>query len=178
MRTVTHDVPHFGEALETLLQCASCGFRHVDFLIMQQRDPLRYALRIASEEDLRVRVIRSNSGTFRIPEIGFTAEPTPGSESFVSNVEGVLDRAARIFRLAREFNLENPEAVAVAEAGLARLEAAREGRGEGLTLIIDDPFGNSAIVSERAEKRALTPEEVAALHTGLILIDKEDLVQE
>lgn len=177
MRTVSHDVPHFGEALETLLQCHGCGFRHVDFLITEQREPLRYTFRVTSEEDLRVRVIRSNSGTIRVPEVGFLAEPTPGSESFVSNVEGVIERVIAIFRMAREFHQDNPEAVAVADAGLARLNAAKEGRAE-LTLEIDDPFGNSAIVSDRAERRALTEEEVASLHTGLIIIDKEDLIDE
>lgn len=176
MRSISHDVPHFGEALETLLFCPHCGFRHVDFLILQQKDPLRYAFEVRDEADLRVRVIRSNSGTIRVPEVGFLAEPTPRSESFVSNIEGVLDRVIYIFEMAKKFNADNPEAVAVADAGIARLQAAKEGR-ERLTVIIDDPFGNSAIVSDRAERRTLTQEEVDALHTGLIILDKADFAR-
>jgi len=173
MRTITHDVPHFGEALETLLRCGTCGFRHVDFLIMQQKEPLRYELLVEGEADLRTRVIRSNSCTWRIPEVGFTAEPTPRSESFVSNVEGVLERAIAVFEMARRFNEDNPDAVAVADAGLAKLRGALEGR-EPLTLVMDDPFGNSAIVSERARKRQLTQAEVDHLETGLVILDKAD----
>lgn len=174
MLSTTVNIPYFGDGLETTLQCGACGFRHADFLILSQKEPLRLTLRGQGEEDLMVRVIRSNSGTIRIPELGFLAEPTPLSESFVSNVEGVLHRAKDILLTAVEFFGEDPDKRALLRQYLDTYEALVNGR-EPFTLILDDPFGNSAIVSDRVERRELTEEETAQLKTGMIVLDKEDL---
>ena len=172
--STTVNVPYFGEALETTLRCGACGFRHADFMILQQKDPVRLELRAEDESALRVRVIRSNSGTIRIPEIGFLAEPTPLSESYVSNVEGVLERAGDILRTAMSFHGENPEKRTLLDTYLATLDAMLQGKAP-FTLIIDDPLGNSAIVHETVARRPLTDEEVATLKTGTIFLDKEDI---
>ena len=172
--TTTINVPYFGEALETTLQCNLCGFRHADFMILGQKEPVRLSLRCEGVEDLSVRVIRANSGTIRIPELGFTAEPTPLSESFVSNVEGVLDRARNILLTALNWHGEDAEKRALLETYLERHDAFTRGLAP-FTLIIDDPFGNCAIVSEKVERRALTEEEVAGLRTGMHVIDKSEL---
>ena len=172
--TTSITVPYFGDALESTLRCEGCGFRHADFMILGQKDPMRLTFRSASTDDLSVRVIRSNSGTIRIPELGFTAEPTPLSESFVSNVEGVLERAKDILLTALDWHGEDPEKRALLEGYLASHEAFMNGRAP-FTLVIDDPYGNSAIVSETVERRALTPEEVAELKTGMHVIDKSEL---
>jgi zinc finger protein len=174
MLSTTVEVPYFGEGLETTLRCDACGFRHADFMILSQKDPVRLSLACSTEADLSVRVIRSNSGTIRIPELGFLAEPTPLSESFVSNVEGVLERAKDVLLTALEFHGEDPDKHALLDEYLRRFEAFRNARAP-FTLVLDDPHGNSAIVSDRVEKRALTPDEVAELKTGMILLDSGDL---
>ncbi|MEA3198776.1 MAG: zinc finger protein [Thermoplasmata archaeon] len=168
------NVPYFGDALETTMRCGACGFRHADFMILGQKDPLRLTLHANGEEDLTIRVIRSNSGTIRIPEMGFTAEPSPLSESYVSNVEGVLDRAKDVLLTALEFHGEDPEKVALLQEYLMRYEKMLAGEIP-FTLIIDDPFGNSAILAEKVERRALTQEEVDSLRTGVIILDQGDL---
>lgn len=172
--TTSVNVPYFGDALESTLRCDQCGFRHADFMILGQKEPLRLTFRADGDEALTTRVIRSNSGTVRIPELGFTAEPTPLSESYVSNVEGVLDRAKEILLTALGWNRDDAEKVALLQEYLARLEAFMHGRAP-FTLIIDDPYGNSAIVSDAVERRALTPEEVAHLKTGMVVLDKDEL---
>ena len=172
--STTVNIPHFGDGMESTLQCSGCGFRHADFMILGQKDPLRLEFRSEGEQDLQVRVIRSNSGTIRIPELGFLAEPTPLSESYVSNVEGVLTRAKDILLTAVEFFGEEPDKRALLQHYLETYEALVNGR-QPFTLVIDDPFGNSAIVSEKVERRALTEDEVAHLKTGMIILDREDL---
>lgn len=174
MLSTTVNIAYFGDGLESTLRCTACGFRHADFMILGQKDPLRLEFRSQDEADLQVRVIRSNSGTIRIPELGFLAEPTPLSESFVSNVEGVLERAKDILLTAVEFFGEDPEKLALLHEYIARYEELVAGRLP-FTLVIDDPLGNSAIVSDRVERRPLTEEEVAHLKTGMIILDKEDL---
>lgn len=168
------NVPYFGEGLETTLRCDACGFRHADFMIMHQKDPVRLTYHAEGEDALRVRVIRSNSGTIRIPELGFLAEPTPLSESFVSNVEGVLDRARDVLNAAMRMHGDEPEKRQLLENYLERLESFVAAKAP-FTLIIDDPFGNSAIVDEDVERRPLTEDEVAELKTGTIMLDAQDL---
>lgn len=172
--STTVNVPYFGEGMETTLRCEACGFRHADFMILTQKDPIRLTFAANGEESLRVRVIRSNSGTIRIPELGFAAEPTPLSESFVSNVEGVLERARDVLHTAMEFHGEDPQKRSLLNEYLAKLDLFINGRAP-FTLIIDDPFGNSAIVDEDVERRPLTEEEIAELKTGTIMIDAADL---
>ena len=174
MLSTTVNLPHFGDAMESTLRCTACGFRHADFMILGQKDPLRLEFRSEGEEGLQTRVIRSNSGTIRIPELGFLAEPTPLSESFVSNVEGVLERAKDVLLTAVEFFGEDPEKRALLAEYLERYEELVNGRMP-FTLVIDDPFGNSAIVSDKVERRPLTEDEVAHLKTGMIILDKDDV---
>ena len=175
--STTVNVPYFGDALETTLRCEACGFRHADFMILSQKEPMRLTYAAMGEEALQTRVIRSNSGTIRIPELGFTAEPTPLSESYVSNVEGVLDRAKDILLTAMEFHGEDPEKKALLEEYLARLAEFMVGRAP-FTLVIDDPFGNSAIVHEDVVRQPLSPEEAAALKSGTIILDAAELAEQ
>ena len=92
MRSMALDIPYFGDALQTTLLCGACGFRHGDVLLTRQGDPTRASLKIRRPGDLNARVVRSSSCTVRIPEAGAIMEPGPQSESFISNVEGVLRR--------------------------------------------------------------------------------------
>lgn len=172
--STTVNIPYFGDGLETTLRCDACGFRHADFMILSQKEALRLSLRADGEDDLRIRVIRSNSGTIRIPELGFVAEPTPLSESFVSNVEGVLERARDILLTAVEFFGSDEEKLRLLHEYLEAYDRLVNGR-QPFSLVIDDPYGNSAIVSDKVERRLLTEEEVADLKTGMVFLDKEDL---
>lgn len=172
--TLTVNVPYFGDGLESTLRCEGCGFRHADFMILGQKDPVRLEFRAETESDLQVRVIRSHSGTIRIPELGFTAEPTPLSESFVSNVEGVLERAKRVLLTTVELNRDDPAKIEILTGYLDAYTELSTGR-RPCTIILDDPFGNSAIVDERVQRRLLTEDEVASLKTGVTIIDASDL---
>lgn len=170
MLTTQVNIPYFGDGLESTLRCDACGFRHADFMITGQKEPVKLTYRATDVDALSVRVIRSNSGTIRIPELGFLAEPTPLSESFVSNVEGVLDRAKDVLLTALEFWKDEPDKVALLHRYLETYEQLIAGKAP-FTLEIDDPFGNSAIVAEDVQRRRLTDEEVAHLKTGVTIID-------
>lgn len=173
LRTVTHDVPHFGETLQTLLLCPECGFRHVDVFVVEERDPVRYVLRVREEADLSVRVVRSSSGTVRLPELGLVAEPTPRTEAFVSNVEGLLRRMRGAFEWAERV-ADSEEERELARERAREIDDALAG-GREITVVLEDPRGNSAIVGDRARRTILTEEEAAALETGVVILDREDV---
>lgn len=167
----TVNIPHFGEAMVIAGVC-DCGFRHNDTILLTQKEPVRFTLQVTSVEDLDARVIRSSSGTLRIPELGVDIEPGFASDSYVSNVEGVLERIEGVVgfatRSARE--AENLESVRRGEDILDKINLARNGQFP-LTLILEDPLGNSAIDSEKAVKSNIPNEDVAHLKTGMIIVD-------
>ena len=168
----TKDIPHFGEAMVIAGVCESCGFRLSDTILLNQGEPVRYTITIEEVEDLNARVIRSTSGTIRIPELGIDVEPGPASDAYISNVEGVLQKVRGIVafatKSARDAGVE--ENALRGECILARIERAMEGEGP-LTIVLEDPLGNSAIVSEKAVSTRLTPEECEDLKTGMIILD-------
>lgn len=161
------DIPYFGEVMETVLTCSNCDLRHADVMCLGERKPMRYELKIASEADLMVRVVKSSTGTMKVPELGVTVEPGPASEGYLSNVEGVLNRIEQAVKLAmkkaRGAQRRRGEAV------MRKIEAIRGGKLKA-RLIIMDPFGHSAIVAERVKKRELKRRELMSLKTGPISI--------
>lgn len=167
----TQDIPYFGEAMIIAGVC-SCGFRHSDTILLGQKEPARYTMVVTEIEDLDARVIRSCSGTIRVPELGVDVEPGPASESYVSNIEGVLDRIRGIVEFATKSARDAGAADSTCrgEEILRNLDLALCGQFK-LTVIIEDPLGNSAIASDRAVKSALTEEEIANLNTGMVVID-------
>lgn len=170
----TKDVPYFGEVMLIAGVCC-CGFRHSDTILLSQNEPARYILEVTEPDDLDARVVRSCSGTIRIPELGVDVEPGCASESYISNVEGVLARVAGIVAFATRSAREagNAEATRRGEEILESIDLAKKGQFK-LTFLIEDPLGNSAIASDKAVKTALTDEEIACLKTGMIMLDAGD----
>mgnify|MGYP000241631161 CR=1 FL=1 len=124
--------------------------------------------------DLNIRVVRSSTATVRIPELGVCIEPGPMAEGFISNVEGLLERVEGVVRGLLNSE-EDPAERAKYERFLRRLREAREGRTK-FTLILEDPLGNSAIISEKEGKvrrRRLTEREVRRLKTGYLTFRAE-----
>jgi len=156
------EIPYFGEILSTLVNCTACKFRHADVMCLGERKPVRYEFTISSDKDMMVRVVKSSTGTVKIPQLGVKINPGPASEGYVSNVEGVLNRIETALTLAmREIE---PKKRVRAERLLKTLQAIRDGKLKA-KLIILDPSGNSTIVDERAKKRGLTRRELATLKT-------------
>ena len=167
----TQDIPYFGEAMLIAGVC-ECGFRHSDTILLTQKEPVRNTLAVQTIEDLNVRVIRSSSGTIRVPELGVDVEPGYASDSYVSNVEGVLDRIEEIvcFATSQARAAENQDGARRGEEILESIALARKGEFP-ITLIIEDPLGNSAIASEKVKVSPLTDEDMARLQTGIMLLE-------
>ncbi len=168
---VPHNIPFFGDVMHITSIC-ECGFRYSDTLILTQREPVYYELKIKSQDDLNARVVRSTSGTIRIPELGIDIEPGSASESFISNIEGVLDRVKDILEMVTRWG--EKEKTERAEQLISVIEKIRTGE-YGITVIIEDPMGNSAIIAKNAIRRKLTDEEADRLRTGTVIFEKEAL---
>lgn len=168
------DLPYLGQSLETMLRCDACGYRHVDFVLTDTKDPMRVSYRVTSGEDMMVRVVRSGSGTIRIPELGIDIEPGIASEAFITNVEGIIVRIERVLdQLHRD--AEDDATRKKVEDLLAVFGAMRDGRADPVTLVLEDPFGNSTILAEKAVSEPIPEAEAARLKVGMFVFDQQDL---
>ncbi|WP_405307240.1 ZPR1 zinc finger domain-containing protein [Methanobrevibacter sp.] len=163
------EIPHFGNVMETTIQCPSCGFKHSDIIALEQNDPAKYVLEI-NKNNLSIRVVRSQSATVIIPEIGVKVEPGPKSEGYVTNVEGVLTRFESAVKKALML-FDNEESQKNAKNTLNKIQELKKGNGTA-TLIILDPFGQSNIVSENVEILEIPDEELHDLKTGFSHIEE------
>ncbi len=159
-RGTIHNIPYFGETMETLVWCENCRIKHSDVMHLGEREPSRYEYEIKTSEDMSVRVVRSSTGFVEIPELGVSIRPGPASEGFISNVEGVLNRVKDAVGATLEKSNE-------AQRGEARekLEMIEKIRGGEMSarLIISDPFGHSAIIHKDAKRQKLAPEDISKL---------------
>jgi len=146
------EVPFFGMVRIFSMTCTTCKFHKADVETRDTFEPVKYTFEIESEEDLKIRVIKSSQATLKIPRI-FSMTPGAASQGFVTNIEGVLARAKYAIRSAEELS-EDPETKKKSKALLKKLNKAQCGQ-EKLKIIIEDPTGNSAIISDRAIKSKL-----------------------
>ncbi len=171
------ELPYLGKSLETMLRCDECGYRHTDFVLLDTKEPTRFSYRVTTEDDMMVRVVRGGSGTIRIPELGIEIEPGTASEAFITNVEGIIVRVERVLdQLHRDS--EADEERAKIEALQAVFAAMREGKADPVTLILEDPFGNSAILADKAVHEIIPDDEAAKLKIGAFVFDQSQLDSE
>ena len=162
------EIPHFGKVLETTIQCPSCGFKHSDIIALEQNDPAKYVIEI-NKNTLSTRVVRSQSATVSIPEVGVKVEPGPKSEGYVTNIEGMLTRFESAVKKALNL-FDDEKSQNNAKNTLNHIHELKKGNGTA-TLIILDPFGQSNIVSENVKVLEIPEEELHNLKTGFSHIE-------
>lgn len=169
------NIPYFGDIMYISAKC-QCSFRFADTMILSSKEPMRYEMSVETLEDLDTRVIRSTSGTIRIPEMGIVVEPGTVSESYITNIEGVLQRVQNVLMTASRWVQGDEEKFARSRELLCMLEEVLEGKKK-ITVIIEDPLGNSAIISKKAVATKLSKEEAERLNTGMVVfdVDKSEL---
>lgn len=146
------EVPYFGKLYLFSMTCNNCKYHLADVESSEEKEPVRYTFELNSTDDLNVRVVKSSSATVKIPHVT-EITPGPASQGYVTNIEGILNRVKHAIETLRDAE-EDEEAQRRAKNLLKKIFRAKCGE-EKLKIIIEDPTGNSAIISERAEKIAL-----------------------
>jgi zinc finger protein len=80
-------------------------------------------------------------------------EPGPNAEGFITNIEGLVQKFKHQIEVLRD-TAEDDEDKKKAKNLLKKLQNVLWG-SEKLKIIIEDPSGNSAIVSEKAVRQKL-----------------------
>ena len=165
--TKTYKVPYFNEILLISFVC-ECGFRHAETIATKIEEPVRFKIKI-NKDNLDVKIVRSNSGAIKIPELGINIEPGPASQAFITNLEGILHRVKDVVESVLKL-CESKKAESRCKSILKRIKNTMEGKDE-LTLILEDPFGNSLIASDKAIREKLNEKEIKKLRTGFTVFE-------
>ncbi len=135
-------IPYLGEVLETFAKCKYCKYKTHDILPLTEKDyPKKHKIKISKQKDLERRVIKGKYCTIKVPEIELEIDPGPGSESYISNLEGVIDRI--IYSLKRIKKLKKEEKKI--DKKIKLLESAKNQKKE-ITIIFEDPTRQSVVL--------------------------------
>ncbi len=86
------EIPYFGKAYLFSMTCSNCKYHKADVETDNSDDPKKYVLTVDCEEDMNIRVVKSGNATVKIPRI-MNIEPGAASNGYITNVEGLLNRA-------------------------------------------------------------------------------------
>ena len=143
------EVPFFGKLYLFSMTCNSCKYHKADVEAIDQKEPVKYEFEISKEDDMKVRVVKSSEATVKVPHIS-TITPGPASQGYITNIEGILNRIKYQIETLRD-TAEDEEDKKKAKNMLKKLTRIMWGQ-EKQKIIIEDPSGNSAIISDRAVK--------------------------
>lgn len=163
-----YDVPHIGKVIISHGECSSCGYRFTDVRLYESRSPGKIIMPVEGPDDLNALVVKSSSASVLIPELGLSMTPGPASEGFITTVEGILERFLEALHAACSEPDANKEACRRAEE---EIEAAKRGK-RSFTLVIVDPEGVSAVISDKAKRVPVSKDELREL--GYIVSDSDD----
>jgi len=135
------------------MTCTSCKYHTSDIESQENKGPISYTFIIKSKKDLNIRVVRSSQATIKVPQLKMSVTPGPASIGYISNIEGLLTRFKNILESQRDTAEEKSEKKS-AKNLLKKLWKVELGEEE-LKIIIEDPSGNSAIISNEAEIKKL-----------------------
>ena len=146
------EVPYFGKLFLFSMTCSNCKYHKADVESIEKKDPTKYTLEVNSENDMKIRIVKSSQATVKIPHIT-TIEPGVQSNGYITNVEGLLNRVKQQIEQIRDSE-EDDSLRKKAKNMLKKLTKVMWGNDK-LKIIIEDPSGNSAIISEKAVKSKL-----------------------
>ncbi len=146
------EIPYFGICHIFSMDCSSCKYHKADVEAEQDLGPAKYTLEIDSEDDMKIRIVKSSSATVKVPYVG-DIEPGEASNGYITNVEGVLNRLKRQVEHIKEASDDKSD-IKKAKNILKKLTKIMWGQ-EKAKLILEDPHGNSAIISPKAKKETL-----------------------
>lgn len=147
------EIPYFGRVYLFSMDCSSCNYHKADIESAEEKEPCKYSFEVSSEADLNIRVVKSANATVKIPRI-MSIESGPTSNGYVTNVEGILNRVKVMLEKARD-DAEDNEDRKKAKNMLKKIQDVLWGRDK-ITITIEDPTGNSSIISEKAVKGKLS----------------------
>ena len=146
------DIPYFGPVALFSMSCQSCKYHKADVEVLEEHDPMKYTITVDGEEDFSIRIIKSSFAKLKIGTVG-SIEPGESANGYVTNVEGVLNRMKKQIEFFRD-NSDDKDEVKKAKNYVKKLTRVLWGQ-DNIKITLEDPTGNSAIISEKVETKKL-----------------------
>ena len=143
------EIPYFGNTFVFSMRCSSCKYSKADLEAEENKPPAKYTLDITDSEDMSIRVIKSSQATVKVPRIA-SIEPGQAADGYVTNVEGIFQRIKDQLESIKN-NDDDEDAKNKARKMIKKINRIIIGQ-DSAKLIIEDPSGNSAIISDKAVK--------------------------
>ena len=149
------EVPYFGNVFMFSMDCENdgCDYHLSDLEVENNKGPAKIEFEVSSEDDMKVRVVKSGSATVKLPRI-MTLEPGPASNGYVTNIEGILNRVKRMLEQVRD-EADDKSDRKKAKNQLKKIQDVMWGN-DTMKITIEDPNGNSAIISEKSKVSKLS----------------------
>mgnify|MGYP000701726530 CR=1 FL=1 len=141
------EIPYFGQVYLFSMSCSKCKFHKADVESVESKAPIKYSIEVSGEKDANIRIVKSSQATVKIPHI-VTIEPGETSNGYITNVEGLLNRVKHQIETVRDED-EDPAVKKKAKNMLKKISRTLWG-AEKLRITVEDPSGNSAIISDKA----------------------------
>lgn len=158
-----YDMPLVGKVIISSGRCPNCGYKWSDVRLAESKGPRKIVYTVEEPGDENALLIRASTASIVIPELGVEIKPGPAALGFITTIEGLI---MDIIEKA-EFLCSEPDAPE--RECIEKLEQLRKARDAAVkyTVIIIDPEGVSAIISEKAREEPLSKEEIEAIGKGL-----------
>uniref|UniRef100_A0A3Q3WYH3 Zinc finger protein ZPR1 n=1 Tax=Mola mola TaxID=94237 RepID=A0A3Q3WYH3_MOLML len=153
-RLLLTKIPFFKEIIVSSFSCPHCSWSNTEIQSAGriQDQGVCYTLRVRTKQDLNREVVKTDSATTRIPELGFEIPPYT-QKGALSTIEGILDRA--VAGLEQDQPLRRamePEVADKIHEFVQKLRKLKEVESE-FTLVIEDPSGNSFVENPVAPQK-------------------------
>jgi len=142
------DIPYFGKTYIFSMSCGNCKYSKSDVEAEERKEPCKITFMVEKEADMKIRFVKSSEASIKIPQLKMSMESGPASDGYVSNIEGLLSRFEKIIEDERDL-AEDDDVKKHAKNLLKKIRKVKWGEMP-LKIIIEDPTGNSAIISEKA----------------------------
>lgn len=144
----SREVPFFGVCHIFSMDCTSCKYHKADVESDEDRGPVTYTFTVENEDDLKVRVIKSSNADVKLGMIG-TIESGETANGYITNIEGLIKRMQRQIESLKE-TADDADVAKKCKNHLKKITRVLWGQ-EPMKIVIKDPTGNSAIISDKVE---------------------------
>ncbi len=142
-----YDIPSFGKCYLMSMSCSNCLYHQSDIESEEQKEPVKLTFELSNENDLKIRVVKSGQASVKIQQLRMSVTPGSASIGYISNIEGVLRRFKTIIEQEKDA-AEDEETKKTAKNLLKKFWKIELGELP-VKIIIEDPTGNSAIISDK-----------------------------
>ncbi|MDD5133163.1 MAG: ZPR1 zinc finger domain-containing protein [Candidatus Nanoarchaeia archaeon] len=147
------EVPHFGKVYLFSMVCSNCNYKVSDVEAVDVKEPVKITFTVENVKDLNVKVVKSSSASVKLVELRMDMTPGPASIGFISNIEGLITKFEEVLKAQKE-TAEEDEDKTKAKNLLKKIWKIKCG-DIPLKIVIEDPSGNSAILSDKAKVEKL-----------------------